>query len=570
MNKELIKISSALIADGENFLQHIVDNNMDTLFLSVADGKYPKDIYFEFPESIVLDRVDFFTNHPTNDDGKITKYEILYKNSSSAKEWRSIYLSNTYSSKGIRIAKFEPILAKNMCLRIHASSSKKVAINNIEFYIREDLKEKLLEIFEDIDCKKIIESYSLKDIREFKINNKDYNFIGELCEVGKYIRLNGAIETVKTIKIQGVEKDISAEEFFENLKSNKPLVITPLNIFVEKQRELLLVTDKSTDIYIINEIGKDIIWKKERLGKGMNIIYSKDISGDLYLINNRVDLEMVVYNPIEKTNFKLGDNRFLQVLKDENLDKNIFVAGKSFNASLSKKWIVENFNESEFIQSIENLDTVLDYIYFLMERTDVYSENIVPFKTFFIQGKSIDREASYEKVDLGSYLSFANSPEKFFNKNIQNIINEDFCNVIRELFINENIVGVEVSKVFKFLLKQELYIRYLRIQPEVEDVTLNIWSKIRLVHGTERLIPKLIRGVIEPTLDNLVLVASQILERNLSIYFKEVYSLSEETIQGCEKYPSLHVDINWITYENQREYQLEEVRRFNEILRRNQ
>ena len=302
----------------------------------------------------------------------------------------------------------------------------------------------------------------------------------------------------------------------------------------------------------------------------MNIIYSKYFSGDLYLINNRVDLEMVVYNPIEKTNFKLGDNRFSQVLKDENLDKNIFVAGKSFNASLSKKWIVENFNESEFIQSIENLDTVLDYIYFLMERTDVYSENIVPFKTFFIQGKSIDREASYEKVDLGSYLSFANSPEKFFNKNIQNIINEDFCNVIRELFINENIVGVEVSKVFKFLLKQELYIRYLRIQPEVEDVTLNIWSKIRLVHGTERLIPKLIRGVIEPTLDNLVLVASQILERNLSIYFKEVYSLSEETIQGCEKYPSLHVDINWITYENQREYQLEEVRRFNEILRRNQ
>ncbi|WP_407536417.1 hypothetical protein QCB49_10905, partial (plasmid) [Cetobacterium somerae] len=75
-------------------------------------------------------------------------------------------------------------------------------------------------------------------------------------------------------------------------------------------------------------------------------------------------------------------------------------------------------------------------------------------------------------------------------------------------------------------------------------MTLNIWSKIRLVHGTERLIPKLIRGVIEPTLDNLVLVASQILERNLSIYFKEVYSLSEETIQGCEKYPSLHVDIN--------------------------
>lgn len=569
MNKELIKISSELVADGENYLQHIVDNKMDTLFLSIADGKYPKDIYFEFPENIVLDRVDFFTNHPTSDEGKITKYEILYKNNSSAKEWRSIYISNTYGSKGIRIAKIEPILAKGICLRIHDSAARKVAINNIEFYIREDLKEKLLELFENIDCKNILESCSLEKIRDFKFDNKDYGFIGELCEVGKYTRLNGAVKAIKTIRIQGTEKDISAVEFFESLKSNKPLFITPLNIFIEKQKEVLLIADKSIDVYIVNFIGKEITWKKQRLGKGMNIIYSKDAFGELCLINNKVDVEIVVYNPIERINFKIGNNKFSQILKEREVSKNIFVEGKNFNANLSKKWIIENFNESEFIQGIENLDTILEYVYFLMDRTSIYSQNIIPFKIFFIQGESINSEVSYEKLDLGSYLSFANAPEKFFNKNIKNIINEDFCNVIRELFINESIIGIEVSKVFKFLLKQELYIRYLRMQPEVEEETLNIWAKIRLVYGTERLIPKLIRGLSEPTLDNLVLVASQVLERNLSIYFKEVYSLSEETIQKCEKYPSLHVDINWITYENQREYHLEEIRRFNEILRRN-
>ena len=568
MNKNLIKVSSELIADGENSLQHIVDNDKETLFLSTVDGKYPKDIYFEFSESTVLERIDFFTNHPTNDDGKITKYEILYKNDSSAKEWRSAYISNTYSSKGIRIAKFEPILAKEICLRVHSSTNKKVALNNIEFYVREDLNEKLLGLFETINCDKIKDEHSLKDIRDFKLANSAYNFIGELCEVGKYIRLNGSIKSVKTIKVSSSERDISAETFFEELKSNKQLFIAPLKVFVQKQKDILLISDKAVDAYVINDFGKEIKYKKIRLGKGMNIVYSKDVSGELCLINNRVDAEIAVYNLEESMHFKIGHNKFSQIIKNKNYKDKFFVEGKNFNAYLSKNYIVDNFNESEFIQGIENLDTILEYIYFLMERTDVYSQNILFFKTIFLEGKELDIKPTFENTELGSYLSFANSPEKFFNKDIKNCINEDFCNLIGEMFINEEIVGNEIGEVLKFLLKQELNIRYLRTQPTVEDSILEIWSKIRLVYGTERLMPKIIRGLSEQSLNNLVLVASQVLERNISIYFKEVYKLTEETVEKCGKYPPIHIDINLINYENQREYHLEETRRFNEILKR--
>lgn len=570
MNKNLIKVSSELKADGENILQNIIDNNRETLFLSSIDGVYPKDIYFEFSTEKVLERIDFFTNHPTTDSGKVTKYEILYKNKTSAKAWRSIYISNTYVSKGVRIAKFDQILAKEVCLRIHSSQDKVVAINDIEFYTREDLENKLLELFEEISCEKIKKNKLLKDIREFKVSNKDYKFIGELCEIGKYIRLNGPIENVKNLNIiNPIENGILAEDFFKELKSNIPMFLRPLKVFLEKQKDLIILTDKSTDLYIINSFGKNINYKKIKLGSGLNIIYSKDLSGDLYLMNNNTNINISIYNPIESIHFKIGQNKFSDILKDKFNTKNIFVEGKNFNAYLNKEFLIREFNENEFVQAIENLDTIFNYIYSLMQRTDVYSQNILSFKIILAQGEASDRKPSCEKTEFGSYLSFANLPEKFFNKKIQGCINEEFCTVISELFFNEEILGSEVAKVLKSLLKQELHIRYLRNQPKIEDSTLNIWSKIRLIYGTERLIPKIVRGLSEASLDNLVLVASETLERDLSIYFKDVYELSQEIVEKCRKYPPMHIDINLVTYENQREYKLEEVRRFNEILKRN-
>lgn len=566
MDKNLIKVSSTLLAEGENKLENIIDNDVNTLFLSTSYMVYPKNIYFELATEKVVDRIDFFNNNPESDAGKILKFEILYKNETSAKDWRSIYLSQSYDTKGIRIAKFEPILAKHICLRIHESTSRRVAINNIEIYTREDLETKLLELFENINCKNIIKDKTLKDITNYKYENKEFKFIGELCEVGKYTLLNGEIENIKNIKIITGESLISSDKFFTGLRSNKPLFLKPLEVFLKKQQDLIVLVDKPVDLYLIENLNKNIKSKKIRLGEGLNVLYSKDLSGELYLINNKADVNICVYNPILKKHFKRGRNIYSDIVKgDLNIEK-VLIEGKTFCAQINRDYLIKEFKEAEFVQAIENLDTVYDYIYFLLDKKEVFRSSPFVFKRLLIEGELNDIKPTYVKNEYGSYINFAGKFEKFFNKEIQNLINDDFCPVVADEIFSEDILGGDVKNIFKFLLEKELEIRFLRKSSSTADEGLSIWYQLRLAYGSDRFISKLIRNVSEPTIDNLILVAAKILERDISIYFKDKYNISAETLEVCNSYPIYHIDINTLTFDTYKVAMLQERERFNEII----
>ncbi|MGL5188931.1 MAG: discoidin domain-containing protein, partial [Cetobacterium sp.] len=134
----------------DNSPDKAIDGSLDTGFhSSTYSGSYG-DFVVELGKDYVIDRVRFTTraDNEGQGNGRIRAYEILYKNRKSD-EWRRAFQQLTDESGNDREAKFEPILATEICIRVTNGKNKYVVIKELDIFKYNYIDERIASLFTD-------------------------------------------------------------------------------------------------------------------------------------------------------------------------------------------------------------------------------------------------------------------------------------------------------------------------------------------------------------------------------------------------------------------------------------
>lgn len=572
VDKNCITASSNISVWNGNGPDLILDDSEDTLFHSnqFSNGGYG-DVYFKFEESRVINKIEFLTRHPSANNGRIDQYEILYKNSNFDAGWISIYQSETTAEKGWKVAEFQDILVSDICIRVHSSYGNWIVMNDIKFYSNVSVENDLKTIFESLDCMVVKSQIRLKEITELKNRYQENIEILNLLDIGKYVWLHNNKVTRKKLKL--LASNENRDEYFDTLKIKYNLSIKSVGITFKSKKEYLIISSEDVDLYDIENF-ENLRDKKVEIKKGLNSIYLKENAKELFLVDDITkNIDITIFNADEIKNYSIGKVNYREFIEDKT---NILglVEGKNFICQLNKEEIKNSYNEFEFLQSIENLDTIFNYIYFLLNRNEYY--HVSPFKRVLVQGIS-SNVVEQKTTPNGSYTTFGGMSKLMFNKSIEELANPNFCRVIAKDFIGSSDANDELKELLIFLLTKELEFRYSRVMIVPEDNQRALWIKLRLFFNSDRFLPNLYKKFqgfnfngIENQLEKIILWVVELLQRDISKYFIENgYEISNEILSQCNEYPELAIDLNRVNFSNYKELIEEEITIINNNYKRN-
>lgn len=568
---EILASSSVSIWNGSG-PDLILDDNEDTLFHSnqYSNGGYG-DIYFKFGKPKAINKIEFLTKHPSANNGRIDQYEILYKNSNFNADWISIYKSETTEEKGWKAAEFQDILVTEICIRVHRSYGNWIVMNDIKFYSNTSVEDDLKTIFETLDCMVVKSQIRLKNITELKNKYQDNLEVLNLLEVGKYLWLNNNQVTRKKVKLLAPSEN--RDEYFNILKIKKSLAIKLVGITFKNKKEYLIISNENVNLYTVKSF-ESLKDKKIEIKKGLNSIYLKEDATEVFLVDDiSKNIEMMIFNADEIKNYSIGKTNYKE-FTEENKNVLGLVEGKNFICQLNRDEIKNSYDEFDFLQSVENLDTILNYIYFLLNRNEYY--HVSPFKRVLTQGIS-NNIVKQITTENGSYTTFGGISKLMFNKSIEELANPNFCRVIAKDFIGGEDANAELQELLIFLLTKELEFRYSRVMIIPEDIQKSLWIKLRLFFNSDRFLPNIYKRFQEISLDGIqnqlekvILWVVEILERDVSKYFIENgYEISNEILSQCNEYPELAIDLNRVNFSNYKELIEEEITIINNNYKRN-
>lgn len=571
VDKNSIKASSSISTWNGSGPELILDDSEDTMFHSnrYSSGGYG-DVYFKFEEPRAINKIEFLTEHPISNNGRIDQYEILYKNNNFDMEWISVYQSETTAVKGWKVAEFQEILVSEVCIRVHNSYGNWIVMNDIKFYLNITVENDLKNIFESLECLAVKSQIRLKDIAVLK--NKYQNSLGiiNLLDIGKYLWINNNVVTRKKFKF--IASNEGREEYFTTLKVKKSLPIIPMGITFKTKKEYLIISNEDVNLYVVENF-ESLRNKKIEIKKGLNLVYLKEDTAEIFLVDNiDKNIDIVIFNVDEVNNYSIGKINYKEFLKEEGKELGL-VEGKNFICQLNRKEIENLYNEFEFLQSIENLDTIINYIYFLLNRNEYY--HVSPFKRVLIQGVN-NNIVEQKNTQDGSYTVFGGMSRLMFNKSIEELANPNFCRVIAKDFIGEHEGNVDAQELLTFLLTKELEYRYSRVMIIPEETQKALWIKLRLFFNSDRFLPNLYKKLqaynfegVTNYLEKIILWTVEMLQRDVSKYFVENgYEISSEVLSQCNEYPELAIDLNRINFSNYKELIEEEIIIINENYKR--
>ncbi|WP_418966222.1 hypothetical protein, partial [Cetobacterium sp.] len=389
--------------------------------------------------------------------------------------------------------------------------------------------------------------------------------------IGRYLWINNNEVIRKKLKFRASNEN--REEYFSTLKIKKSLSIVPMGMTFKAKKEYLIISNEDINLYVVKSF-ESLRDNKIEIKKGLNSIYLKEDMAEMFLVDNiDKNIEMVVFNMDEIKNYSIGKVNYKDFLT-ENTKELGMVQGKNFICQLNKKEIANTYNEFEFLQSVENLDTVLNYVYFLLNRNEYY--HISPFKRVLIQGIN-NSIVEQKNTQDGSYTVFGGMSRLMFNRTIEELANPNFCRVIAKDFIGEHEGNIEIQELLSFLLTKELEFRYSRVMIIPEDSQKALWIKLRLFFNSDRFLPNLYKRFqahdfegATNHLEKVILWTVEILQRDVSKYFIENgYELSREILSKCNEYPELAIDLIRVTFSNYKELIEEEIAIINENYKRN-
>ena len=567
-----ITASANLSHFGNNEVSLVLDGNLETVYAS--NGSYPTgsygDIYFKLPQHRVLEKIDFYTSN-LRGWGLIQSFEILYKNNISTADWISVFRSSNWeTSEGLRTAEFSPIFANEICIRIHGSNGRFITMNEISFYSSLMQELNMLTFFDEINGDFILSDFlTLAIIDEVQNDIKDFPELYSVSEIVKYLFFS-KMTTIKYNEV-AISKNnaITTDEFCNTLKIVKTDKLNSLGMFVKNSKNVIFISNSDCEI-VCFEDRKDFHYNKTiKLARGINRVFIPK-SGELFLIGDLNENIYIRGYGFDETNvFKMGESKFNQFLNLQNGRKNMFIEGKNFIANIDINWIKNNFDEHRFLDAIITIDAYYDYLYAILDTPLYFDKNII--KRLLWQGDSEER-VGIKNTDIGSILNFGGDASLFFKNGIHNFATPLICRLTAEEMVSNKFFSKELGDLLKLGFYKTFEFKYNKVLALTGEDKKDIFIKIMLYSNSDRFITRLFRKYYtyefsenENPLDKLALWLSELICRNVaSLFIQKGYTLSQDTINLCNKYPNLFLDIDNITFENHKEFFRRERELFNQ------
>lgn len=567
-----ITASANLSHFGNNEVSLVLDGNLETVYAS--NGSYPTgsygDIYFKLPQHRVLEKIDFYTSN-LRGWGLIQSFEVLYKNNISTADWISVFRSSNWeTSEGLRTAEFSPIFANEICIRIHGSNGRFITMNEISFYSSLMQELNILTFFDEINGDFILSDFlTLAIIDEVQNDIKDFPELYSVSEIVKYLFFS-KMSTIKYNEV-AISKNnaITTDDFCNTLKIVKTSRLNSLGMFVKNSKNVIFISNSDCEI-VCFEDRKDFHYNKTiKLARGINRVFIPK-SGELFLIGDLNENIYIRGYGFDETNvFKMGESKFNQFLNLQNGRKNMFIEGKNFIANIDINWIKNSFDEHRFLDTITTIDAYYDYLYAILDTPLYFDKNIV--KRLLWQGDSEER-VGIKNTDIGSILNFGGDASLFFKNGIHNFATPLICRLTAEEMVSNKFFSKELSDLLKLGFYKTFEFKYNKVLALTGENKKDIFIKIMLYSNSDRFITRLFRKYYtyefsenENPLDKLALWLSELICRNVaSLFIQKGYTLSQDTINLCNKYPNLFLDIDNITFENHKEFFRRERELFNQ------
>lgn len=567
-----ITASANLSHFGTNEVSLVLDGNLETVYAS--NGSYPTgsygDIYFKLPQHRVLEKIDFYTSN-LRGWGLIQSFEVLYKNNISTADWISVFRSSNWeTSEGLRTAEFSPIFANEICIRVHGSNGRFITMNEISFYSSLMQELNMLTFFDEINGDFILSDFlTLAIIDEVQNDIKDFPELYSVSEIVKYLFFS-KMTTIKYNEVAFSENNsITIDEFCNTLKIVKTAKLNSLGMFVKNSKNVIFISNSDCEI-VYFEDRKDFHYNKTiKLARGINRVFIPK-SGELFLIGDLNENIYIRGYGFDETNvFKMGESKFNQFLNLQNGRKNMFIEGKNFIANIDINWIKNNFDEHRFLDAIITIDAYYDYLYAILDTPLYFDKNIV--KRLLWQGDS-EEKVGIKNTDIGSILNFGGDASLFFKNGIHNFATPLICRLTAEEMVSNKFFSKELSDLLKLGFYKTFEFKYNKVLALTGENKKDIFIKIMLYSNSDRFITRLFRKYYtyefsenENPLDKLTLWLSELICRNVaSLFIQKGYTLSQDTINLCNKYPNLFLDIDNITFENHKEFFRRERELFNQ------
>lgn len=567
-----ITASANLSHFGNNEVSLVLDGNLETVYAS--NGSYPTgsygDIYFKLPQHRVLEKIDFYTSN-LRGWGLIQSFEVLYKNNISTADWISVFRSSNWeTSEGLRTAEFSPIFANEICIRVHGSNGRFITMNEISFYSSLMQELNMLTFFDEINGDFILSDFlTLAIIDEVQNDIKDFPELYSVSEIVKYLFFS-KMTTIKYNEV-AISKNnaITTGEFCNTLKIVKTSKLNSLGMFVKNSKNVIFISNSDCEI-VCFEDRKDFHYNKTiKLARGINKVFIPK-SGELFLIGDLNENIYIRGYGFDETNvFKMGESKFNQFLNLQNGRKNMFIEGKNFIANIDINWIKNNFDEHRFLDAIITIDAYYDYLYAILDTPLYFDKNII--KRLLWQGDSEER-VGIKNTDIGSILNFGGDASLFFKNGIHNFATPLICRLTAEEMVSNKFFSKELGDLLKLGFYKTFEFKYNKVLALTGEDKKDIFIKIMLYSNSDRFITRLFRKYYtyefsenENPLDKLALWLSELICRNVaSLFIQKGYTLSQDTINLCNKYPNLFLDIDNITFENHKEFFRRERELFNQ------
>lgn len=567
-----ITASANLSHFGNNEVSLVLDGNLETVYAS--NGSYPTgsygDIYFKLPQHRVLEKIDFYTSN-LRGWGLIQSFEVLYKNNISTADWISVFRSSNWeTSEGLRTAEFSPIFANEICIRIHGSNGRFVTMNEISFYSSLMQELNMLTFFDEINGDFILSDFlTLAIIDEVQNDIKDFPELYNVSEIVKYLFFS-KMTTIKYNEVAFSKNNaITTDDFCNTLKIVKTAKLNSLGMFVKNSKNVIFISNSDCEI-VCFEDRKDFHYNKTiKLARGINRVFIPK-SGELFLIGDLNENIYIRGYGFDETNvFKMGESKFNQFLNLQNGRKNMFIEGKNFIANIDINWIKNNFDEHRFLDTITTIDAYYDYLYAILDTPLYFDKNII--KRLLWQGDSEER-VGIKNTDIGSILNFGGDASLFFKNGIHNFATPLICRLTAEEMVSNEFFSKELGDLLKLGFYKTFEFKYNKVLALTGEDKKDIFIKIMLYSNSDRFITRLFRKYYtyefsenENPLDKLTLWLSELICRNVtSLFIQKGYTLSQDTINLCNKYPNLFLDIDNITFENHKEFFRRERELFNQ------
>lgn len=569
--KNTIKAKSSVSTWSDASPEKMLDDDESTYFHS---NKYNSgsfgDVYLSLEKPEVISKVEFKTDHPSGSNGEIYRYEILYKEDTQGSIWKSLYTSERNTSAGWKVTEFEPTFMSDICIRVHESSGNWILINEVEISTaKSELQDILTKVYTDMSCSRVKDDVKLRDINKL-IELLPDSILGMKAKI---LWLNDNVLEISGFSLDTI--DSSYQNYEEVLRVENCLDLISTSYKLEKKTDYLIESSRDIKLCIISDDQDTPIQNIIDIKSGKNMIYTKSISGDIFILRESTEaVALSMYNVKKSdTHYKTGEYDVRDLFKRKNRDGVITLEGKNFIIRGEISWILQNLDEHQFVDGMANLDHAIDYLTLLIDKNQSYTTNykVVNLKRVFWQ--NLTGKTAIKSTDKGSYIEFNKDLGFLLQDNIENIIKEELSELLAAIHVSKEIYAPGICSILKTILKK---IMLLKNQEYIDVPTTsleNLATKLLLFGNDDKIITYIYKNLQQQDIgqtnsrimSKICLWITEFLQRDISTYFISLgIEIEADILTECNSYIAPMIDLNDITFENHKELVKEELDKFNE------